>query len=81
MKAFIKITLTTILATTSMMTMAEPTIANDTPLEASTTTVKHQAVTVTLTDKHFTSADDAETADNQKLTQNHDADSESQPAI
>ncbi|WP_394141821.1 hypothetical protein [Vibrio chagasii] len=81
MKTFVQITLATILATTSMMTLAEPTATNDAPSQASTTTMKHEAMTITLTDKHFTSADEAETADNQKLTQNHDADSESQPAI
>ncbi|KAA8681111.1 hypothetical protein [Vibrio gigantis] len=81
MKTLAQIALTTIVLTTSLMAFAEPATTNEAQSEASTITVKHKAMTVTLTDKHFTSADEAETADNQKLTQNHDADSESQPAI
>ncbi|WP_373960275.1 hypothetical protein [Vibrio gigantis] len=81
MKTLAQIALTTIVLTTSLMAFAEPAATNEAQSEASTITVKHEAMTVTLTDKHFTSADEAETADNQKLTQNHDADSESQPAI
>ncbi|ULN66830.1 hypothetical protein MID13_17055 [Vibrio gigantis] len=81
MKTLAQIALTTIVFTTSLMAFAEPATTNEAQSEASTITVKHEAMTVTLTDKHFTSADEAETADNQKLTQNHDADSESQPAI
>ncbi|MGF1800956.1 hypothetical protein L4D11_09740 [Vibrio gigantis] len=81
MKTLAQIALTTIVLTTSLMAFAEPATTNEAQSEASTITVKHEAMTVTLTDKHFTSADEAETADNQKLTQNHDADSESQPAI
>lgn len=81
MKTFVQITLATILATTSMMTLAEPAATNDAPSQASTTTMKHEAMTITLTDKHFTPSDKAETADAQQLTQNRDTESVSKPAI
>ena len=81
MKTFVQITLATILATTSMMTLAEPAATNEAQSEASTITVKHEAMTVTLTDKHFVPADEAETAKPQTLTQNHKTNSAPQPAI
>jgi hypothetical protein len=43
--------------------------------------MKHEAMTITLTDKHFTPSDKAETIDAQQLTQNHDTESVSEPAI
>lgn len=51
MKALIQITLATILVTASMMTLAETT--NDAHSQVEATTVKHKAMTVTLSDKHF----------------------------
>ncbi|CAH6799114.1 conserved exported hypothetical protein [Vibrio chagasii] len=51
MKTFVQITLATILATTSMMTLAETT--NGAHSQAEATTVKHESMTVTLNDKHF----------------------------
>ena len=81
MKTLTQIALATIVFTTSLMAFAEPTTTNEAPLEAQTITVKHEAMTVTLTDKHFVPADEAETASPQTLTQNHKTNSAPQPAI
>ncbi|MDD1828617.1 hypothetical protein LRP52_41275, partial [Photobacterium sp. ZSDE20] len=70
MKTLTQIALATIVFTTSLMAFAEPTTTNEAPPEAQTITVKHEAMTVTLTDKHFVPADEAESAEAQKLTQN-----------
>lgn len=79
MKTLTQIALATIVFTTSLMAFAEPTTTNEAPSEAQTITVKHEAMTVTLTDKHFVPADEAESAEAQKLTQN--TDSKPQPTI
>ena len=79
MKTLTQIALATIVFTTSLMAFAEPVTTNEAQSEASTITVKHEAITVTLTDKHFVPADEAESAEAQKLTQN--ADSKPQPTI
>ncbi|CAK2695874.1 conserved exported hypothetical protein [Vibrio crassostreae] len=81
MKTLAQIALATIFFTTSMMVFAEPVTTNEAQSEASTITVKHEAMTVTLTDKHFVPAGEEETAETQKLTQNHKTNSVSQPAI
>lgn len=81
MKTLAQIALTTIVFTTSLMAFAEPSSTNEAQSEASTITVKHEAMTVTLTDKHFTSADEAETTAPQTLTQNNKTNSAPQPAI
>lgn len=72
MKTLTQIALATIVFTTSLMAFAEPTTTNEAPSETPTITVKHEAMTVTLTDKHFVPADEAESAEAQKLTQNTD---------
>ncbi|MEZ9532424.1 hypothetical protein CSB62_09385 [Vibrio splendidus] len=79
MKTLTQIALATIVFTTSLMAFAEPVTTNEAQPEAPTITVKHEAMTVTLTDKHFVPADEAESAEAQKLTQN--ADSKPQPTI
>ncbi|WGS63239.1 hypothetical protein [Vibrio lentus] len=81
MKTLTQIALATIVFTTSLMAFAEPATTNEAQSEASTITVKHEAMTVTLTDKHFTSPDEAETANPQTLTQNNKTNSVPQPAI
>ncbi len=81
MKTLTQIALATIVFTTSLMAFAEPTTTNEAPSETPTITVKHEAMTVTLTDKHFVPADEAESAEAQKLTQNHNTDSAPQPTI
>ncbi|MFA0011880.1 hypothetical protein AB4391_00840 [Vibrio lentus] len=81
MKTLAQIALATIVFTTSLMAFAEPVTTNEAQSEASTITVKHEAMTVTLTDKHFVPVDEEETAETQKLTQNHNTDSSPQPAI
>ncbi|MDN2667118.1 hypothetical protein OW495_10335 [Vibrio sp. 14N.309.X.WAT.E.F5] len=81
MKTLTQIALATIVFTTSLMAFAEPATTNEAQSEASTITVKHEAMTVTLTDKHFTSPDEAETANPQTLTQNNKTNSAPQPAI
>lgn len=60
MKTFAQIVLATIVFTTSLMAFAEPATTNEAQSEASTITVKHEAMTVTLTDKHFTPAEETE---------------------
>ncbi|WP_192891284.1 hypothetical protein [Vibrio bathopelagicus] len=81
MKTLAQIALTTIVFTTSLMAFAEPATTNEAQSEAPTITMKHEAITVTLTDKHFTSADEAETTAPQTLTQNNKTNSAPQPAI
>ena len=83
MKTLTQIALATIVFTTSLMAFAEPATTNEAQSEASTITVKHESMTVTLTDKHFTSPDEAETetANPQTLTQNHKTNSTPQSAI
>ena len=81
MKTLAQIALATIVLTTSLMALAEPTATNEAPSETPTITVKHEAMTVALTDKHFVPLDENETAVTQKLTQNHNTDSAPQPAI
>ncbi|MEZ9157776.1 hypothetical protein AB4169_05850 [Vibrio lentus] len=81
MKTLTQIALATIVFTTSLMAFAEPATTNEAQPEASTIAVKHESMTVTLTDKHFTSPDEAETANPQTLTQNHKTNSAPQPAI
>ncbi|MFA0147143.1 hypothetical protein [Vibrio lentus] len=81
MKTLTQIALATIVFTTSLMAFAEPVKTSEAQSEASTITVKHEAMTVTLTDKHFVPADEAETAKPQTLTQNHKTNSAPQPAI
>ncbi|MEZ9702466.1 hypothetical protein AB4455_02695 [Vibrio sp. 10N.261.46.E12] len=81
MKTFAQIALATIVFTTSLMAFAEPAATNQAQLEASSTTVKHEGMTVTLTDKHFTSAEETEATASQKLTQSQKADSAPQPTI
>lgn len=81
MKALTQIALATIFFTTSMMAFAEPVTTNQAQSKAATITVKHEAMTVTLTDKHFTSTDKAEANPTQKLSQNHKTNSAPQPSI
>ena len=83
MKTLAQIALATIVFTTSLMAFAKPTATNEAPSETPTITVKHEAMTVALTDKHFVPLDEneTETAVTQKLTQNHNTDSAPQPAI
>ncbi|CDU06595.1 conserved exported hypothetical protein [Vibrio coralliirubri] len=81
MKTLTQIALTTIFFTTSMMAFAEPATTNQAQLEASSTTVKHEGMTVTLTDKHFTPAKEAEATASQTLTQSQKTDSAPQPTI
>ncbi|PML47391.1 hypothetical protein BCT35_19875 [Vibrio lentus] len=81
MKTLTQIALATIVFTTSLMAFAEPVTTSEAQSEASTITVKHEAMTVTLTDKHFVPADEAETASPQTLTQNHKTNSAPQLAI
>ncbi|TVU77644.1 hypothetical protein FQP87_05970 [Vibrio tasmaniensis] len=81
MKTLAQIALATIVFTTSLMAFAEPTTTNEAQSEMATITVKHEAMTVTLTDKHFTSPDKVENTTPQKLTQNHKTNSAPQPAI
>ena len=81
MKTLTQIALATIVFTTSLMAFAEPATTNEAQSEASTMTVKHESMTVTLTDKHFTSPDEAEITAPQTLTQNHKTNSTPQSAI
>lgn len=81
MKTLAQITLATIIFTTSMMAFAEPVTTNQAQSETATITVKHEAMTVTLTDKHFTSTEETEATLPQKLTQSQKTDSASQPTI
>ncbi|UOE86588.1 hypothetical protein [Vibrio splendidus] len=81
MKTLAQIALATIIFTTSMMAFAEPVTTNQAQSETATITVKHEAMTVTLTDKHFTSAEETEATLPQKLTQSQKTDSASQPTI
>ncbi|WP_439146659.1 hypothetical protein [Vibrio sp.] len=53
MKTLAQIALATIVFTTSLMAFAEPTATNEAPSETPTITVKHEAMTVALTDKHL----------------------------
>ncbi|PTO96987.1 hypothetical protein CWO17_21790 [Vibrio sp. 10N.286.45.A3] len=52
-KTLAQIALATIFFTTSMMVFAEPATINQSQSKTATTTVKHEAMTVTLTDKHL----------------------------
>ncbi|MEZ8722049.1 hypothetical protein AB6D66_13340 [Vibrio pomeroyi] len=81
MKTLTQITLATIFFTTSMMAFAEPATTNQAQLEASSTTVKHEGMTVTLTDKHFVPAEETEATASQTLTQSQKTDSAPQPTI
>ncbi|MCC4786771.1 hypothetical protein AB6E39_02260 [Vibrio splendidus] len=81
MKTLAQIALATIIFTTSMMAFAEPVTTNQAKSETATITVKHEAMTVTLTDKHFTSAEESEATPPQKLTQSQKTDSATQPTI
>ena len=81
MKTLTQIALATIVFTTSLMAFAEPVTTNEAQPEASTITVKHESMTVTLTDKHFTSAEETEATPPQKLTQSQKTDSAPQPTI
>ncbi|MGR4999012.1 hypothetical protein [Vibrio celticus] len=81
MKTLTQIALATIFFTTSMMAFAEPATTNQAQLEASSTTVKHEGMTVTLTDKHFTSTEETKATASQTLTQSQKADSAPLPTI
>ncbi|MEZ8760705.1 hypothetical protein AB6D89_19805 [Vibrio splendidus] len=81
MKTLAQIALATIIFTTSMMAFAEPVTTDQAQLEASATTVKHEGMTVTLTDKHFTPVEETETTASQTLTQSQKTDSAPQPTI
>ena len=79
MKTLAQIALATIFFTTSMMVFAEPATTNQSQSKTATTTVKHEAMTVTLTDKHFTSSDEKHAATTQ--VPNHKTNSAPKPAI
>ncbi|TCV62503.1 hypothetical protein [Vibrio crassostreae] len=81
MKTLAQIALATIFFTTSMMVFAEPATINQSQSKTATTTMKHEAMTVTLTDKHFTSAEETEATASQTLTQSQKTDSAPQPTI
>ncbi|MDP2489511.1 hypothetical protein Q8W38_09210 [Vibrio splendidus] len=81
MKTLAQIALATIIFTTSMMAFAEPVTTNQAQSETATITVKHEAMTVTLTDKHFTPAKETEATASQTLTQSQKTDSAPQPTI
>ncbi len=80
MKTLAQIALATIFFTTSMMVFAEPATTSQSQSETATTSVKHKAMTVTLTDKHFTSSDEKHAATTTQAP-NHKTNSATQPSI
>jgi len=81
MKTLAQIALATIVFTTSLMAFAEPGTTNEAQSEASTITVNHEAMTVTLTDKHFTPVKETEVTASKTLTQSQKTDLAPQPTI